>query len=158
MEIILSPSICIEDLSKAELIIFDFVEEVSQLYPVTIMLSGLHELLHLVDCTLDFGPLNCLNCFQFEEMNRKLMRFLHGSDLIGEELIKIFSTAQILSNFSINVKNKDLKQFIQNKLVFKTSNKKKLSSNNNNNIFFDILDFLELLTHTHETVSGSCVD
>jgi len=127
MEIILSPSICIEDLSKAELIIFDFVEEVSQLYPATIMLSGLHELLHLVDCTLDFGPLNCLNCFQFEEMNRKLMRFLHGSDLIGEELIKIFSTAQILSNFSINVKNKDLKQFIQNKLVFKTSNKKKLS-------------------------------
>ncbi len=92
MEILLSPSISLDDLSKAELIIFDFVKEVSKLYPATILLSGLHELLHLVDCTLDFGPLNCTNCFQFEEINRKLMRFLHGADLIGEELIKIFST------------------------------------------------------------------
>ena len=92
MEILLSPSISLDDLSKAELIIFDFVKEVSKLYPATILLSGLHELLHLVDCTLDFGPLNCTNCFQFEEINRKLVRFLHGADLIGEELIKIFST------------------------------------------------------------------
>ena len=70
MEILLSPSISLDDLSKAELIIFDFVKEVSKLYPATILLSGLHELLHLVDYTLDFGPLNCTNCFQFEEINR----------------------------------------------------------------------------------------
>jgi hypothetical protein len=84
MEILLSPSISLDDLSKAELIIFDFVKEVSKLYPATILLSELHELLHLVDY--------CTNCFQFEEINRKLVRFLHGADLIGEELIKIFST------------------------------------------------------------------
>lgn len=129
MEIILSPSISLDTLSKAELIITDFVEEVSELYPATIMLSGLHELLHLADCTLDFGPLNCTNCFQFEEMNRKLLRFLHGHNLIGEELIKIFSTAQILSNYSNNVSNPRLKKYIQKNLVFKTSNKKKMNEN-----------------------------
>lgn len=100
IEIILSSEINVEYLTQAEKLITEFVEEVSELYPPTKMLSGMHEMLHLVDCTLDFGPLNCINCFQFEELNRKLMRFLHGHDLIGEELIKIFTTAQILSSFS----------------------------------------------------------
>ena len=87
IEIILSSEINVENLTQAEKIITEFVEEVSKLYPPTIMLSGMHEMLHLVDCTLDFGPLNCINCFQFEELNRKLMRFLHGHDLIGEDRI-----------------------------------------------------------------------
>jgi hypothetical protein len=47
------------------------------------MLSGTHELLHLVDCTTAFGPLNLINLFQFEELNRILVSFLHGFDLIG---------------------------------------------------------------------------
>ena len=42
-----------------------------------------HELLHLVDCTIEFGTLNSINCFQFEELNRKLLTFTHGFDLIG---------------------------------------------------------------------------
>jgi hypothetical protein len=50
------------------------------------MLSGVHELLHLVECTITFGPLNSFSLFPFEELNRKLLRFLHGYDLIGEEL------------------------------------------------------------------------
>ncbi len=66
------------------------------------MLSGVHELLHLTQCTLDFGPLK----------NRKLLRFIHGFDLVGEELIKIFTTAQVLSTFAVHVKNKELKEFI----------------------------------------------
>ncbi len=125
IEIILSSEINVKNLTQAETIITEFVEEVSELYPPTIMLSGMHEMLHLVDCTLDFGPLNCINCFQFEELNRKLMRFLKGHDLIGEELIKIYTTAQILSTFSNNVLNTKLKEYIKSKLIFKSSNIKK---------------------------------
>jgi hypothetical protein len=61
------------------------------------MLSGMHELLHLVDCTLDFGPLNSISLFTFEELNRKGVRLIKGKDLIGEEFIKLLSTAQCLS-------------------------------------------------------------
>jgi len=128
MEKILSATINIDDLKKAEAIVFDFVEEVQNIYPNSIMLSGLHEMLHLVDCTLKFGPLNSINCFQFEELNRKLIRFLHSYDLIGEELIKIFSTAQILSNYSFNISNARLNDYIKTKLCFKTSNRKRLNS------------------------------
>ena len=61
------------------------------------MLSGMHELLHLVKCTVEFGPLNNINGFPFEELNRKITRLIKGKDLIGEEFIKLFSTVQCLS-------------------------------------------------------------
>jgi len=130
MEIILSPSINKNDLRKAETVVFEFVEELQELYPPSIMLSGVHEMLHLVDCTFRFGPLNTINCFQYEELNRKLIGFIHGYDLIGEELIKIFSTAQVLGEFSNSVKNNALKEYIQEKLIFKTSNRKRLNYSN----------------------------
>jgi hypothetical protein len=79
----------IDYLNKVEPIIIEFVKELTDLYPKSIMLSGAHELLHLTECTLKFGPPNTINCFQFEELNRKLMRFFHGKDLIGEEIIKM---------------------------------------------------------------------
>ena len=57
-----SSTINIDDLNIIESILFDFVEKVQNLYPNIIMLSGLHEMLHLVDCTFKFGPLNSINC------------------------------------------------------------------------------------------------
>ena len=59
------------------------------------MLSGLHETMHLVECTLDFVPLNYTNAFPFEEINRKIMKFIHGSNLVGEEFIKNLSTFKL---------------------------------------------------------------
>ena len=54
------------------------------------MLSGLHELLHLVECTFKFELLNRVNCFPFEELNRNFLAYVNGKALIGEEFIKIF--------------------------------------------------------------------
>ncbi len=65
------------------------------------MLSGLHELLHLVECTFKFGPLNRVKCFPFEELNRNFLANVNGKDLIGEEFKKIFSVKQSMS-FSYN--------------------------------------------------------
>ena len=128
IETILAPEINIDYLNKINVIITEFVQQASNLYPSDIMLSGMHELLHLVECTVDFGPLNVINCFQFEELNRKLMRFIHGHDLIGEELIKVASTTQILSIFSRNIKNSKIQQYISSRLNFKSSNIKKLTN------------------------------
>jgi hypothetical protein len=82
------------------------------LYPKSIMLSGVHEMLHLVDCTITFGPLNSINCFPFEELNRKIMSFTHGHDLIGEELYKIYSTLRILLKYVYSGKIKNSKNDI----------------------------------------------
>jgi hypothetical protein len=126
LETILSQEINVNHLLKVEKFLIQFVSELESLYTKSIMLSGVHELLHLTECTLDFGPLNSTNCFQYEEMNRKLVGFLHGFDLIGEELIKIFLGAQVLSSFSNNVNNQELKAYIKSRIGFKTSNLKRL--------------------------------
>ena len=124
IENLLAPEINITTLDKMEKLIFEFVEELEDLYPHKIMLSGIHELLHLVDCVRDFGPLNGINLFHFEEDNRKLIRFIHGMDLIGEELIKLLTTAQHLAFFANKVVNLKLKKFISARLGFKSSNNK----------------------------------
>jgi hypothetical protein len=133
IETILSPEINRDDLYKVNLIIQDFVLELASLYSPRIMLSGVHELLHLVDMTLEFGPLNGINCFAFEEMNRKILRFIHGFDLIGEEMIKVFSTSQYLIKSVTNIKNSNLKDFASSRLKLKSSNTKNTSNNKKNN-------------------------
>lgn len=136
MEILLSPSISDMDLDIAQGIITEFLKEIESLYDSKIMVSGVHELIHLADCTKQFGPLNLVNCFQFEELNRKFMRFIHGKDLIGEEFIKIFSTAQATSSaVLLNHNNLELHEYSKKNLNFQTSNRKKLYLNDNSYTF-----------------------
>jgi hypothetical protein len=126
MEIILSREIKLEDLDFAHKIIEAFVEDYSKLYTISSMLSGVHELLHLLECTKNFGPLNNINCFPFEELNRKVIGTIHGRSLIGEEFIKLFSLMQSQSNTVTSfAKQSKLVNFIKKEMVFKTSNRKK---------------------------------
>jgi len=114
IEKILYVSIEREALLYIQNIILDFSKELSSLYDKSIMLSGVHELLHLVECTIQFGHLNSINCFPFEEVNRKFLNFINGKDLIGKEFIKIFFIIQSLctSTHNDNIDNQ-LQQFIE---------------------------------------------
>lgn len=65
-----------QKLEISDKIINEFVcEQESLYYGKESMLSGSHELLHLSNETLDFGPLNYINCFQFKELNLYLNIF-----------------------------------------------------------------------------------
>ncbi|CAF0902681.1 unnamed protein product [Brachionus calyciflorus] len=66
------------NLQKIQKCIELFVSQLAKLYNPNIMKSGIHELLHLTDLTNDFGPLNNINCFPFEELNRKITSLIHG--------------------------------------------------------------------------------
>ncbi|CAF0992928.1 unnamed protein product [Brachionus calyciflorus] len=61
VEVLLSKNINKKDLILVEAVIREFVKEVQDLYSKKAMLSGMHELLHLVDCTFDFDNLHCFN-------------------------------------------------------------------------------------------------
>ena len=41
-----------------------------------------------------------------------MLQFIHGYDLIGKEMIKIFSTAQFLSAYTLEINNLEIKEFI----------------------------------------------
>ncbi len=128
MEIILSREIKISDLDYALKIIISFVQDFNSIYGDASMLSGVHELLHLVDCSKYFGQMNLINLFPYEELNRKCIGVIHGRDLMGEEFKKMFSVIQSLSATVSNFnKNSALFDFIKKNMLFKTSNRKKIS-------------------------------
>jgi hypothetical protein len=62
LEIILSREIIEENRTVAEEFIIAFVKDFSSIFSETSMLSGVHELHHLFECTRNFGPLNNINC------------------------------------------------------------------------------------------------
>ena len=132
LEIILSREIINENLNVAEEFINAFVIYYSSIYSETSMLSGVHELLHLVECTRNFGPLNNINCFAFEELNRKCLGSIYGRDLIEEEFIKLFSIMQSLgaavSELNVNSRYVD---FVKKEMKFKTSNRKRINLESN---------------------------
>jgi hypothetical protein len=130
MEYLLAEKIQQDDLSDINMILNNFVEECPKFYGETILLSGTHELLHIVKCTKEFGPINAVNSFQFEENNRGILRFIHGTDLVGDEFLKVFSVCQALHTFVENfVTNNHLKHFIEKYADIRSCNNKfKLNS------------------------------
>ncbi|RNA19287.1 hypothetical protein BpHYR1_038031 [Brachionus plicatilis] len=58
------------------------------LYNSHIISSGIHELLHLVEMTVQSGPINNSSCYPFEELTRKLTTMIRGKDLMGDEFFK----------------------------------------------------------------------
>ena len=125
LEFLLDRRICKKNLNLYQLLIQNFVSELSELYKPSIMLSGVHELLHLTEISKQFGPVNFTNCFVYEELNRKIMRMVNGKDLIGEEFIKILSTIQSLASFLNNSKTEnEILNFAKKNFVIKNSNKK----------------------------------
>ena len=131
IENLLKPKIKRSELQIIHQALIKFVEQFEELYPERSMLSGVHELLHLVRCTENFGPLNGCCCFEFEELNRLFLKLIKGNDLIGEEFIKLYSFLTGLNTFcSATITDSKFKQFIIKNAAIKSSN---LKINRNNN-------------------------
>ena len=94
IEKLLSAHVNVSELEDIKKNLIEFVKGVQEIYPSNIMIGCFHELLHLTECTFQFGHLNSVNCFQFEENNRKIVSFIKGRDLVGDEFFKLFSTYQ----------------------------------------------------------------
>ena len=122
IETLLSKEVSVVHLKMSQNLVVEFIDELDDLYPKNIMLSGVHELLHFVEGTLDFGPVNITNLFTYEELNRKIIRLIKGKDLIGEEFIKLFSTAQCLSK--VEPSSIELKEYLSQTAVLRSSNRK----------------------------------
>jgi hypothetical protein len=141
LEYLLSPRIKKSGLDRVQSLLEEFVKDIGKLYDETALSSGVHELLHLVECTRKFGPLNLNNSFPFEELNRKVYSLIFGKDLMGEEFVSLFSAAQALSFFGSRVqfKSEALRDYFNSTFDIKTSNRKNVRSNEGLILKCDIL-------------------
>jgi hypothetical protein len=130
LENLLVKRILRKNLEYVHVLLTDFVKDMTPLYGVLSMKSGIHELLHIVECTLESGHMNSVNMFQFEEINRKVLSLIFGKDLLGIEFLKNFNLLQTLNEFlnKFEFKNELLQDFVEKNRLIKTSNKKNMVS------------------------------
>lgn len=74
-----SSSITNDDLVLANMLLDKFVRDIETLYGVRHMSHNMHMLLHLSRCVQNLGPLHMTSCYKFEDMNGRVLRFVHGS-------------------------------------------------------------------------------
>ena len=50
------------------------------------MTANVHDLLHLTQCVRDAGPLHIFSSFAYESMNHKLVKLIHGTQAVPQQL------------------------------------------------------------------------
>lgn len=73
----------------AEGALFLFVQCFQDLYGLRYCTLNLHQLVHLVDCVKQTGPLFVNNCFIFEDLNGFIVKHIHGTQGIDTQLVNI---------------------------------------------------------------------
>lgn len=123
-ERLLMREVIMSEIEDIKTILIDFLREAKSLYSEKIMLGCFHELLHLPECALYFGHLNSVNCFPFEENNRKIVSLIKGRDLVGDEFFKLFSVYQELNLKASEVKNHSIRDCLKNLNIIRSCNLK----------------------------------
>lgn len=94
--ILLKDSISEAELKEADRLLDSFCKSFSNLYQDRFFTMNVHQLLHLVDDVRDLGPLYTHSCFTFENKNGFILRLIHGTQSIDNQILSAVSLAQRL--------------------------------------------------------------
>ena len=92
--ILLKNSISLQDLDNAEAMLIQFCKQFAQLYGEHYELANVHQLLHLVDCVRELGPLWATSCFPFEDKNRFVLGMIHGTQKVEMQITAAINMVQ----------------------------------------------------------------
>jgi len=94
--ILLQDSISEADLQEADRLLDGFCKSFSTLYEERFYTLTVHQLLHLVDNVKDLGPLYTHSCFSFEDKNGFILKLIHGTQFIDNQIISAVALTQKL--------------------------------------------------------------
>ncbi|KAK3910803.1 hypothetical protein KUF71_004291 [Frankliniella fusca] len=93
-------SISEDDLKESEIHLTRFVGEFEGLYGVNNMSHNLHMCLHLTHCVRLLGPLWAVSCFNFEDINGRILNLIHGTRHVG---LQIHSKLSLITQLPITI-------------------------------------------------------
>ena len=94
--ILLQDSISEADLQEADRLLDGFCKSFSALYEERFYTLNVHQLLHLVDNVRDLGPLYTHSCFSFEDKNGFILKLIHGTQFIDNQILSAVALTQKL--------------------------------------------------------------
>ena len=92
--LLLQESVSEEQLQQASQCLQTFCKYFETLYGQRFYTLNVHNLLHLVDCVRDLGPLYIFSCFSFEDKNGFLLKLINGTQFIASQIITAVSITQ----------------------------------------------------------------
>lgn len=84
-----------QELESVEQALLLFVEQYQHLYGEQYLTLNQHQLVHLVDCVRDTGPLFVNNCFIFEDLNGFIIKHIHGTQGVDTQLTNIINMLKV---------------------------------------------------------------
>lgn len=84
-----------QELESVEQALLLFVEQYQHLYGEQYLTLNQHQLVHLVDCVRDTGPLYVNNCFIFEDLNGFIIKHIHGKQGVDTQLTNIINMLKV---------------------------------------------------------------
>jgi len=120
VEILTAVSISADDLSVAESMLAAFLSEFVSLYDLRNMSYNVHQLSHLSDTVIRWGPLWTTSAFPFESGNGLLMKLFHGTQGLPLQVSNKFVTFRnlpILAHRYISQGYPDVQDFFINLLA-----------------------------------------
>lgn len=95
-------SITRSDINKADACMLKFVTNFRQLYGHANMSYNVHQLSHLTQTVIDWGPLSGYSTYTFEGFNQVLLKLFHGTQAIPSQIANSFLLYQAMKRISNN--------------------------------------------------------
>lgn len=84
-----------EELETVEKALLLFVDQYQYLYGKQYLTLNQHQLVHLVECVRETGPLFVNNCFIFEDLNGFIVKHIHGTQGVDTQLTNIINMLKV---------------------------------------------------------------
>ncbi|KAJ8050003.1 hypothetical protein HOLleu_03009 [Holothuria leucospilota] len=111
-----SENLSVAIINKSKAALLKFVIKVESLYGTEHVSYNVHQLTHLAQYALNWGPLWATSAFPFESNNQVLKRFCHGTKGIGNQIMKnslIWSHLHTISEDSLLMAGDNVKEFYE---------------------------------------------
>ena len=83
-------SISRSDINKVDICLSKFTRSFEILYGKMHMKYNVHQLTHLAQTVIDWGPLPCYSAYIFEGFNQTLLRLFHGTQAVPHKIANFF--------------------------------------------------------------------
>ena len=109
-------SISPADLNKASHCVLKFAKNFQVLYGKMHMSYNVHQLTHLVQAVIDWGPLPCYSSYIFEGFNMVLLNLFHGTQAVPHQIVNSFLMCRKMS--MICSTGKEIENFPNEDILF----------------------------------------
>ena len=111
--LLLGDCITKEDVSRAQHLIEVFVKHYGAAYGKENMGQNVHNLTHMVDSVRQWGPLWTYSCFGFESFNGDILKTVHGTGNVCNQIFWSLQTQKYLENQSVKMSSGPVKNFFK---------------------------------------------